>query len=180
MELIFAAQSTTASASTSLILQLLRHPEVSERARAELESEGLVGESHIHCRSRCHGNASNEESDVAERRSPINKTTCCETAEKDEGRRSRIQVPYLSLEKLSQLSYLDCVVKEVLRVLPPVSGGYRKVLQTFELNVSSLFFQETYRSYQSRWMWELGHSISPPCGHVVYGALNGYFNLNGF
>ncbi|XP_056623999.1 cytochrome P450 26B1 [Triplophysa dalaica] len=134
VELIFAAQSTTASASTSLILQLLRHPEVSERARAELESEGLVGESHSHCRSRCHGNASNEESDAAERKSPINKTTCCETAEKDEGRRSRIQVPYLSLEKLSQLSYLDCVVKEVLRVLPPVSGGYRKVLQTFELN----------------------------------------------
>ncbi|KAL0964515.1 hypothetical protein UPYG_G00324910 [Umbra pygmaea] len=42
VELIFAAHSTTASASTSLILQLLRHPGVVEKARIELESEGLV------------------------------------------------------------------------------------------------------------------------------------------
>uniref|UniRef100_A0A8C9RQW4 Cytochrome P450 family 26 subfamily C member 1 n=1 Tax=Scleropages formosus TaxID=113540 RepID=A0A8C9RQW4_SCLFO len=38
------------------------------------------------------------------------------------------------LEKLSRLRYLDCVVKEVLRCLPPVSGGYRTALQTFELD----------------------------------------------
>lgn len=44
----------------------------------------------------------------------------------------------ISLEKLSRLRYLDCVIKEVLRVLPPVSGGYRTALQTFELDVSSL------------------------------------------
>ncbi|XP_043118353.1 cytochrome P450 26B1 [Puntigrus tetrazona] len=139
VELIFAAHSTTASASTSLILQLLRHPDVSERARAELESEGLIGDSHGYCRSRCHGNVISEESDAAEKstsewRSPMNKTTCFEAGDKEEVRRSRTHVPYLSLEKLSQLSYLDCVVKEVLRFLPPVSGGYRTVLQTFELN----------------------------------------------
>uniref|UniRef100_A0A8C0FD69 Cytochrome P450 family 26 subfamily C member 1 n=1 Tax=Bubo bubo TaxID=30461 RepID=A0A8C0FD69_BUBBB len=40
----------------------------------------------------------------------------------------------LDLEKLSRLRYLDCVIKEVLRVLPPVSGGYRTALQTFELD----------------------------------------------
>ncbi|RXN08890.1 cytochrome P450 26B1-like protein [Labeo rohita] len=137
VELIFAAHSTTASASTSLILQLLRHPDVCERARAELESEGLIGDVHGHCRSRCHGNIIIEESDAAEkseRRSVMNKTTCFEAGDKEDGRRSRTHVPYLSLEKLSQLSYLDCVVKEVLRFLPPVSGGYRTVLQTFELN----------------------------------------------
>lgn len=43
----------------------------------------------------------------------------------------------ISLEKLSRLRYLDCVIKEVLRVLPPVSGGYRTALQTFELDVSA-------------------------------------------
>lgn len=43
----------------------------------------------------------------------------------------------ISLEKLSCLRYLDCVIKEVLRVLPPVSGGYRTALQTFELDVSA-------------------------------------------
>uniref|UniRef100_A0A8C8R9K3 Cytochrome P450 family 26 subfamily C member 1 n=1 Tax=Pelusios castaneus TaxID=367368 RepID=A0A8C8R9K3_9SAUR len=42
--------------------------------------------------------------------------------------------PEMNLEKLSRLRYLDCVIKEVLRVLPPVSGGYRTALQTFELD----------------------------------------------
>lgn len=139
--MIFAAHSTTASASTSLILQLLRHPDVSERARAELESEGLIGDVHGYCRSRCHGNIISEESNAAEKstsewRSVMNKTTCFEAGDKEEGHRSWTHVPYLSLEKLNQLSYLDCVVREVLRFLPPVSGGYRTVLQTFELNVS--------------------------------------------
>ncbi|KAG1972867.1 cytochrome P450 26B1 [Pimephales promelas] len=139
VELIFAAHSTTASASTSLILQLLRHPDVCRRAGAELESEGLISDAHGSCRSRCYGNIISEESDAAEKstseyRSKTNKSMCFEEGEKEEGCRSRTHVPYLSLEKLSQLSYLDCVVKEVLRFLPPVSGGYRTVLQTFELN----------------------------------------------
>ncbi|XP_051722818.1 cytochrome P450 26B1 [Ctenopharyngodon idella] len=139
VELIFAAHSTTASASTSLILQLLRHPDVSGSARAELESEGLISDSHGCCRSRCHGNIIIEEGNAAEKsssewRSTTNKNMCFEAVDKEEGCRSWTHVPYLSLEKLSQLSYLDCVVKEVLRFLPPVSGGYRTVLQTFELN----------------------------------------------
>ncbi|XP_025023555.1 cytochrome P450 26C1, partial [Python bivittatus] len=41
---------------------------------------------------------------------------------------------YLTLEKMNRLRYLDCVIKEVLRLLPPVSGGYRTALQTFELD----------------------------------------------
>ncbi|XP_059215352.1 cytochrome P450 26C1 isoform X3 [Centropristis striata] len=96
VELIFAAHSTTASASTSLILQLLRHPAVVERARAELEAEGLGYD--------------------------------------DGFPQSRSHLPYLSLDKLSQLRYVDRVVREVLRFLPPVSGGYRTALQTFELD----------------------------------------------
>ncbi|XP_078411043.1 cytochrome P450 26B1 isoform X1 [Cetorhinus maximus] len=35
---------------------------------------------------------------------------------------------------VARLKYLDCVIKEVLRLLPPVSGGYRTALQTFELD----------------------------------------------
>lgn len=41
----------------------------------------------------------------------------------------------LRLDTLSSLRYLDCVIKEVMRLFTPVSGGYRTVLQTFELDV---------------------------------------------
>ncbi|XP_074764494.1 cytochrome P450 26C1 isoform X5 [Athene noctua] len=92
IELIFAAFFTTASASTSLILLLLKHPSVIEKIRQELMSHELY--------QQCN---------------------CCCPSD-------------ISLEKLSRLRYLDCVIKEVLRVLPPVSGGYRTALQTFELD----------------------------------------------
>lgn len=117
MELIFAAHSTTASASTSLVLQLLRHPAVVEKARAELEAEGLGRE-----------RSSDPLAAAAE-----TETTCLLN-----GAAGCPRVPCLSLEKLNQLRYLDCVVKEVLRYLPPVSGGYRTALKTFELDVSQV------------------------------------------
>lgn len=41
----------------------------------------------------------------------------------------------LRLDTLSGLHYLDCVIKEVMRLFTPISGGYRTVLQTFELDV---------------------------------------------
>ncbi|XP_029691536.1 cytochrome P450 26C1 isoform X2 [Takifugu rubripes] len=47
---------------------------------------------------------------------------------------SQCHASNLSLDKLNQLHYIDCVIKEVLRFLPPVSGGYRTALQTFELD----------------------------------------------
>ncbi|KAF1468379.1 Cytochrome P450 26C1, partial [Pygoscelis antarcticus] len=96
IELIFAAFFTTASASTSLILLLLKHPSVIEKIRQELMSHELYQQ--CECCPSCH----------------------CPSD--------------ISLEKLSRLRYLDCVIKEVLRVLPPVSGGYRTALQTFELD----------------------------------------------
>lgn len=142
VELIFAAHSTTASASTSLILQLMRHSEVTERARAELEAEGLIVDAPSSCCLCCNENSNTCPNSEAEKctRQPclkskplLDKTTC---SDRQEAHRSWINVPYLSLEKLNQLCYLDCVVKELLRFLPPVSGGYRTVLQTFELNVS--------------------------------------------
>uniref|UniRef100_A0A8C9VD99 Cytochrome P450 family 26 subfamily C member 1 n=1 Tax=Scleropages formosus TaxID=113540 RepID=A0A8C9VD99_SCLFO len=105
VELVFAAHSTTASACTSLVLQLLRHPGVAAKARSELRSCGYLG--------------SNPR--------PGSK-------EGAGGARPAARPPRMSLEKLSRLRYLDCVVKEVLRCLPPVSGGYRTALQTFELD----------------------------------------------
>uniref|UniRef100_A0A7N4PZT9 Cytochrome P450 family 26 subfamily B member 1 n=1 Tax=Sarcophilus harrisii TaxID=9305 RepID=A0A7N4PZT9_SARHA len=91
LELIFAAYATTASASTSLIMQLLKHPNVLEKLREELRANGLL---HNGC--------------------------VCEGA--------------LRLDTLVGLRYLDCVIKEVMRLFTPISGGYRTVLQTFELD----------------------------------------------
>uniref|UniRef100_A0A8C9NNJ1 Cytochrome P450 26B1 n=1 Tax=Serinus canaria TaxID=9135 RepID=A0A8C9NNJ1_SERCA len=91
LELIFAAYATTASASTSLIMQLLKHPRVLEKLREELRSKGIL---HNGC--------------------------ICEGS--------------LRLDTINGLQYLDCVIKEVLRLFTPISGGYRTVLQTFELD----------------------------------------------
>lgn len=98
IELIFAAFATTASASTSLIMQLLRHPTVLERLREELRAGGLL---HNGC--------------------------LCPEGE-------------LRLDTIVSLKYLDCVIKEVLRLFTPVSGAYRTAMQTFELDVSVLAF----------------------------------------
>ena len=40
----------------------------------------------------------------------------------------------LTLETLKQMTYLDQVLQEVLRLVPPVGGGFRTVLETCELN----------------------------------------------
>lgn len=40
----------------------------------------------------------------------------------------------LTLEHLKQMSYLEQVLKEVLRVVPPVGGGFREVIQPCEFN----------------------------------------------
>lgn len=42
----------------------------------------------------------------------------------------------LSMELLEHLKYTGCVIKETLRINPPVPGGFRVALKTFELNVS--------------------------------------------
>ncbi|KGL96248.1 Cytochrome P450 26C1, partial [Charadrius vociferus] len=104
IELIFAAFFTTASASTSLILLLLKHPSVIEKIRQELISHELY------------------QHPCAEPQLQVPSGQSCRCPSD------------ISLEKLSRLRYLDCVIKEVLRVLPPVSGGYRTALQTFELD----------------------------------------------
>lgn len=43
----------------------------------------------------------------------------------------------LRMDTIGSLKYLDCVIKEVLRLYTPVSGAYRTAMQTFELDVSS-------------------------------------------
>ncbi|ELS00074.1 cytochrome P450 [Gloeocapsa sp. PCC 73106] len=40
----------------------------------------------------------------------------------------------LSPEKLKAMTYLEQVLKEVLRLIPPVGGGFRKVIESFEFD----------------------------------------------
>lgn len=110
MELLFAAFLTTASASTSLVLLLLQHPAAVAKIRQELAAQGL-GRA-CGCAAGAAGGGAGPRPDCG-----------CE--------------PDLSLAALGRLRYINCVVKEVLRLLPPVSGGYRTALRTFELDVSA-------------------------------------------
>ncbi|XP_004701126.1 cytochrome P450 26C1 [Echinops telfairi] len=107
VELLFAAFFTTASASTSLVLLLLQHPAAIANIQQELEAQGL--ERPCSCAPGAVGGDPGLGPDCG-----------CE--------------PDLSLATLGRLRYVDCVVKEVLRLLPPVSGGYRIALRTFELD----------------------------------------------
>lgn len=45
-----------------------------------------------------------------------------------------LQGQNLNIEVLEQLKYTGCVIKETLRINPPVPGGFRVALKTFELN----------------------------------------------
>lgn len=44
----------------------------------------------------------------------------------------------LTVAKMTDLNYIQRLVKEVLRLTPPMGGGYRHVLRTMEIDVSLL------------------------------------------
>ena len=37
----------------------------------------------------------------------------------------------ITLDTIKEMTYLDMVIKEVMRIIPPVGGGFRKVIQSF-------------------------------------------------
>ena len=56
----------------------------------------------------------------------------------------------LTLEKLKQMSYLEQVLQEVLRLVPPVGGGFRKAIRPCE-----------FQGYQIPQGWNVLYQISP-------------------
>ncbi|GAB4533807.1 MAG: cytochrome P450 [Pleurocapsa sp.] len=40
----------------------------------------------------------------------------------------------LTLDDIKQMTYLEQVIKEAMRVIPPVGGGFRQAIQSFEFN----------------------------------------------
>lgn len=144
VELIFAAHSTTASASTSLVLLLLLYPSVADKARSEIQEMGLGRDFNSNSSSN-NNNNNHHQPIITDDGDRQRQTTGAPSVETEKHRKCGypgaeepgvcgVQGPDVTLETLGRLRYLDSVVKEVLRYLPPVSGGYRTVLQTFELD----------------------------------------------
>lgn len=44
----------------------------------------------------------------------------------------------LTLEDIKQMTYLEQVIKEVMRIIPAVGGGFREVIETFEFGGYSI------------------------------------------
>lgn len=55
----------------------------------------------------------------------------------------------ITLEELRQMKYLEQVLQEVLRLIPPVGGGFRKIIHTCEFN-----------GYQFPQGWTLAYQIN--------------------
>jgi cytochrome P450 len=55
----------------------------------------------------------------------------------------------LTLENLKQMTYLEQVLKEVLRFIPPVGGGFREAIETFE-----------FEGYQIPQGWSVQYQIA--------------------
>lgn len=67
--------------------------------------------------------------EVAERlREEIERHMCTKNTSRD-----RKQLDY---ETIKNMTYLDCVCREVLRLCPPVGAGFKKAIKSFELGVS--------------------------------------------
>ncbi|XP_060096808.1 cytochrome P450 26C1 [Heteronotia binoei] len=151
IELIFAAFFTTASASTSLILLLLKHPWAIKKIQQELASHDLPRQCCCFITGRsptsqqaCRKTVSEQEVQHKDSEAPLPPRLGWKAGTDPRGEGRASPLPHmrpecdcqssLTLEKMCRLRYLDCVIKEVLRLLPPVSGGYRTALQTFELD----------------------------------------------
>ncbi len=57
----------------------------------------------------------------------------------------------ITYRKLQSCSYLRYVIKEVLRLCPPVGGGFRKTLKTIEIGVSLYFIYSLSKYYTHSW-----------------------------
>jgi cytochrome P450 len=55
----------------------------------------------------------------------------------------------LTLENLKQMTYLEQVIKEVMRMIPPVGGGFREVIESFE-----------FQGYQIPQGWSIQYQIA--------------------
>lgn len=128
-EMLFAGYQTVASSESSAILNLIKYPKYFHKIEEELRDFGLLDEDidkKAHDADdlsiRGNGVCSGEHS-----KSDIN----CNVKSNDTP--DVIAEENITLEKLNKLNYLEQVMKETLRINPPILGGYRQATRTFQL-----------------------------------------------
>jgi cytochrome P450 len=72
----------------------------------------------------------------------------------------------LTVESLKQMPYLDQVLKEVLRLIPPVGGGFRTVIQDCEFNGYSIpkgwfVLYQINRTHQDQGIYQQPEQFDP-------------------
>jgi len=72
----------------------------------------------------------------------------------------------LTLEQLKQMSYLEQVLKEVLRLIPPVGGGFRSVIRACEFEGYALpkgwsVLYQISQTHQDRQVYPQPHRFDP-------------------
>ena len=143
--MLFAGYQTVASTATSMIINLIQHPECFRKIEDELIEFGLLSDDRLNYSSdECFQDSaddgrSRENEDATsgcDVRGDINRNIKPSSASDHISSPDNMEDREISFELLSKLSYLEQVLKETLRVSPPILGGYRKALKTFQLGVS--------------------------------------------
>lgn len=167
VELLFAGYQTNASTVTSAIINLIKNPRVFKKIECELRMHGFLPQSHSSSTNqRSDIDEISVNGEIAETSSIIDNsmptTNILRKTRVDENHQSEFQCnnnnvakndneankhrslhededeSEVTMERLSKLEYIDHVIKETLRVMPPILGGYRIALKTFRLGVSSV------------------------------------------
>ncbi len=90
----------------------------------------------------------------------------------------------ISMENLEKMPYLDQVIQEVLRLIPPVGGSFRKIKQDFELGGYNfpkewLVVYDTYGLHHNQNIWNEPEDFNPdrfaegktkPFTHIPFGG----------
>ncbi len=89
----------------------------------------------------------------------------------------------ISLDTLEKMTYLDMVIQEVLRLIPPVGGSFRRIKEDFELNgyhlpKGWLLVYDTFGVHQNENHWQKPQDFNPdrfaektkPFTHIPFGG----------
>lgn len=159
VEMLFAGYMTTASIATSAIINLIRHPEVFSKLEDELRRFGLLTEQIAsNCSNNCvrdeltpaAANGCGSSQLVRQRRQDSDMFN--NNSPKTFAGHHNFNENVLTVDALSKMTYLEQFFKETLRIMPPILGGYRLALKTFQLGVRKPSFLLSHAHFSYR-LW---------------------------